>query len=628
MLRSCLCRRAVAGQKWHRFLQGASHTWHRLLACSPRLWRAVLADPVSSQNRPRTPPPSTASVGCPLHPTHVRTRKTLSFRGRFGPEESALSQNTRTFASWAIVVLALVPCPIAARADAAPAQQEVSRDFQKTLPLAAGQSFHIENKFGEVRLHGEPIREARIVATIRVQAGSGEEAGSFAQKVQIDIQQSADGVHVRTIYPDEGRFHFGRNRSYSVNYDIALPANAPFVVRNNFGNVISTGLRDKGDIENSHGSLTVHDAGPLRLSNSFGTIDLTGASGDANVSDNNGAVRVSDVKGSLELRNRFGAITVHNVQGSVTVEGGNGNVTAADTGSATIATSFGNADVRNIRGDLTLRDNNGNIDIASVSGSATVADSFGNVTFADIKGRLECTTNNGRIQGRLVGGAAVNIRNSWGEIDLENIAGALTAETSNGKITVRDARGAVTLKTSFGAIEASNIPRGIRATTANGAISLTDIGGDAYAKTSFGAIAADRINGNFSSEDSNGSVTARNVKGDATVTTSFSGVTLESVGGRISVDNQNGAIDVSAARSSSCRNITLKTSFSSIRVRIPEGFGYNVVAHTSFGRIHSELPVTARGSIGGDALTGTIGAGGCQLQLTNANGSIEITKGS
>src|SRR5258706_542668 len=135
--------------------------------------------------------------------------------------------------------------------------------------------------------------------------------------------------------------------------------------------------------------------------------------------------------------------------------------------------------------------------------------------------------------------------------------------------------------------------------------------------TSFGSVLAERINGNLTVENSNGSVTARSVKGDAGVKTSFAGVTLESIGGRMAVDNQNGAISVTAMRpASGCRDILLKTSFSSIRVRVPEGVGYNVTARTSFGRISSELPVTSTGSIGCDTLNGTIGSGGCQLQLT------------
>jgi DUF4097 and DUF4098 domain-containing protein YvlB len=515
-------------------------------------------------------------------------------------------------------------------AAANPGQEQVSRDFQKTLPFSPGQLFQIENKFGEVRIHGESTREVKISATIRVQANSREQAETYSQKIQIDVQQPGDGVRVRTIYPEEEAqkwLHFGKNISYSVNYDIAVPSDAQLLVRNSFGSVTANGIRGKSDIDNSHGSLTVRDLGPARLNNSFGSIELSGTTGDTFINDNNGSVQASDIKGALDLRNRFGSITVRQVQGAATITGGNGAVTLNDAGSANITTSFGSAEVRNVRGDLILHDNNGNVDISTVGGAATISSSFGNVTFSDIKGRMECTTNNGRVKGTSVGGGSLTIRNSFGNIELENIAGTVDAETSNGKVSVRDARGSTTLRTSFGAIEAANIPKGIRATTGNGAINLADIGADAYAKTSFGSITADRINGNLTAEDSNGSVTARNVKGDANVTTSFSGVTLESVGGRITVDNQNGAILVTATRpSSGCRDISLKTSFSSIRVAIPEGLGYNLAAHTSFGRITSDLPVTASGNIGGVSLNGTIGSGGCRLQLTDSNGSIEIVK--
>src|SRR5437879_2295078 len=93
----------------------------------------------------------------------------------------------------------------------------------------------------------------------------------------------------------------------------------------------------------------------------------------------------------------------------------------------------------------------------------------------------------------------------------------------------------------------------------------------------------------------------------------------------MTADNQTGAIYVTTMRpASGCRDISLKTSFSSIRVRVPEGLGYNLTARTSFGRISSELPVTSTGGIGGDTLNGTIGSGGCALQLNDSNGSIEI----
>src|SRR6266851_652705 len=405
-------------------------------------------------------------------------------------------------------------------------------------------------------------------------------------QVSRDFQQSGEGVRIKTIYPEEEKkwFHSSRHSSWSVSYDIAMPSDAPITVRNSFGIVEVSGVHGAADVENGYGTVNVRNAGTGRWNNAFGSIELTGA-------------------------------------------GGNGAVTLTDAASANITTSFGSVEARNIRGDLSVRDNNGNVEISGVGGSADITDSFGNVSFADVHGRVNCTTNNGRVKGSSVTGGSVTIRDSFGNIELDTISGTLDAETSNGRISVRDARGSVTLKSSFGAIEASNIPKGIRAVTGNGGISLTDIGGDTFAKTSFGSVMTDRISGNLVVENSNGAVTTRNVKGDASVNTSFAGVTLESIGGRITVDNQNGAISVTATRpSSGCRDISLKTSFSSIRVRIPGGLGYNLTARTSFGRISSELPVTSTGSIGGDTLNGTIGPGGCQLQLTDSNGSIEIAK--
>jgi hypothetical protein len=70
----------------------------------------------------------------------------------------------------------------------------------------------------------------------------------------------------------------------------------------------------------------------------------------------------------------------------------------------------------------------------------------------------------------------------------------------------------------------------------------------------------------------------------------------------------------------------LHTSFGTIRLRLPDNANYDLSSHTTFGKVNSELPVTAVGVLGGDSLNGKINAGGCQLQLTNNNGSIEILR--
>src|SRR5216683_4049731 len=309
---------------------------------------------------------------------------------------------------------------------AIPGQEQVTRDFQKTLSLGAGQSFRIEHKFGEIRIHGESSRELKISATIRAQADSREQAQTFADKVQIEVRQTAQGVEVRTNYPEENRNWFGRkNASYSVDYEIAMPSDAPLFVKNSFGSVNATGVRSKSEFDNNHGSLNVRDTGAARLSNSFGSIELSGAAGEASITDNNGSVQVSGIKGTLELRNRFGSITVRDIQGAADITGGNGAVSLSDAASANITTSFGSVEARNIRGDLIVHDNNGNVEDSSIGGAATITDSFGNVTFSDVKGRVNCTTSNGRVSGSSLSGSSVTVRDSFGNLELSNIAGAL-----------------------------------------------------------------------------------------------------------------------------------------------------------------------------------------------------------
>src|SRR3979409_425115 len=97
-------------------------------------------------------------------------------------------------------------------------QEQVSRDFQKTVTLGAGQSVRVEHKFGEVRVHGESGRDVTISATIRAQASSHEEAEAFAQKIQIEVLQSSEGVRIKTIYPEEERkwFRLSKSSSWSV----------------------------------------------------------------------------------------------------------------------------------------------------------------------------------------------------------------------------------------------------------------------------------------------------------------------------------------------------------------------------------------------------------------------------
>lgn len=173
--------------------------------------------------------------------------------------------------------------------------------------------------------------------------------------------------------------------------------------------------------------------------------------------------------------------------------------------------------------------------------------------------------------------------------------------------------------------------KGAHITTGFGTVTLADIGGDTFVKTTFGLVNVERIGGSLTVENSNGGVRAFAVHGFANVRTSFGPVGLFEILGSVDVDSQNGTVEVSGvplrSAAGSCNHISLKTSFSPIRVHLVENGDYDLAAHTSFGKVTSEMPVTTTGEMGGESWNGKINKGGCALQLTDNNGAIEILKG-
>ena len=140
-----------------------------------------------------------------------------------------------------------------------------------------------------------------------------------------------------------------------------------------------------------------------------------------------------------------------------------------------------------------------------------------------------------------------------------------------------------------------------------------DIRGAIDVDTTFATVRAERIHGDADVQNQNGSVSLTAIDGGAKVRTGFGSVFLKDVDGPITVDNQNGAIGVAELPPGKCRDISLKTSFSSIRVALRSGTGYNVHARTSFGSIHTDLPITTSGTVSTkESITGTINGGGLQ----------------
>jgi hypothetical protein len=340
--------------------------------------------------------------------------------------------------------------------------------------------------------------------------------------------------------------------------------------------------------------LEIPEAAPLEVRNRFGSVNLSGPRAGATVVNGNGNVTLSTGRGRQQIENSFGSVEVRGNDGDVIVRNTNGGVTASDiSGTLDIADRFGKVHVTNANRGLTIHSDNGEIEATSVGGVATISNSFGPVVVWEARSDLNVHNQNGGITANGVSGAA-DLETTFGHVQCARIGKSLTVHAQNTGVTCQDVGAATVVETTFATVDLRDVKGGARVTAGNSPIKLVSVAGEIYAKTSFAE------------------------------------VRLDSASGPVTVENNNGSvfIDAHPARPGvECQPISVRTSFSPIRVAVPEGGpGYQVNASTSFGSVRTEHEMRVTGELAAGTLHGRIGNGSCPLRLNDQNGNIEILK--
>jgi DUF4097 and DUF4098 domain-containing protein YvlB len=328
---------------------------------------------------------------------------------------------------------------------------------------------------------------------------------------------------------------------------------------------------------------------------------------------------------TIDARHRHGNMSVTGLKAEATLINEHGRLSVTDgRGRYRLENSFGAIEAARLDGDVIITGSNGGVLATTMAGSLTLTNRFGAVDFRDV-GAISVTSSNGDVRGANVNGSAT-LKGAFGRMDVRNVSAKATVDNSNGDVVVQDVRGGAEVSNRFGRVEAQNVTGDLRVNASNGDVRIADVEGATSLTTRFGGVQADRIRGSLRVDNGNGDVRVSAISGPANVTSTFGAVILRDVEGRIDVRNGNGALDVwPAAKPGACHDIALTSSFSRMRVYLPDT-GYTLTARATFGKIRTDVPVTATGVIGTNSLSGTIGRGGCLLQLTNNNGDLEILR--
>lgn len=428
--------------------------------------------------------------------------------------------------------------------------QDATRDFLKTLEVSPGTSFSLDHSFGDIEIFGWDQNKIEIKATIRVEARRESTAKEILDAIVINVNQSAQTVKVSTDYPEKG----WKNVSYSVDYEIHIPANSPVSSESSFGNMTLTGLTGKLSATLKHGDLRVEDClGQSDLKNQFGQITVRGLGGSSKISNMNGDIEVETVNGSLQAEGRFGNISVMNVDGDLTLDGSNGDLDVKTVkGKATISNSFGGTDVTGVAGKLTMDCRNGDISIKSVTDVA-VSSAFGGIDLSDSYAResgISINNQNGDVSVRKVKGN-VTIRNTFASVEAQTIDGNLEIRNQNSSVLAENISGDITVSNSFGPVELAKNSGSVKIQNQNGSVEISQIKemkGDYDISTSFGEVTIElpeKPSVNLSAATTFGNIES---DFDLTITDKFNKSTASGTLGdgkqNVSIRTQNAGIEI------------------------------------------------------------------------------------
>jgi hypothetical protein len=161
--------------------------------------------------------------------------------------------------------------------------------------------------------------------------------------------------------------------------------------------------------------------------------------------------------------------------------------------------------------------------------------------------------------------------------------------------------------------------------------------------TGDGSIEAQSVSGRLSLSTGDGSITAEGLQGEIHLHSGDGSIRARGLTGRLEADTGDGHLDVrgrfdilnlhtgdggiEAAVEPGSRlesEWSLRSGDGGITLRLPEGLGADLDAHTGDGGIVLEKPVTVAGTIREHAVRGKLGPGGLPLKIHTGDGSIRL----
>jgi len=207
----------------------------------------------------------------------------------------------------------------------------------------------VETRNGSVEVRGGEGDEVVVETTLRVRAGSDDEARELARRVRVQVNETSEGARVALVVPEDLRDQI----QASAGLRIAAPARARVNVRTSNAAVTTRHLRGPSEVRTSNGRVEAEGIrGAFTVDTSNGAVDLREVDGPVSVETSNGAVDVRESGFPLGVVTSNGAVTIRGLAGEIDACSSNGAITCvlpersaftlqAETSNARVTCDFG-----------------------------------------------------------------------------------------------------------------------------------------------------------------------------------------------------------------------------------------------------------------------------------------------
>lgn len=301
---------------------------------------------------------------------------------------------------------------------------EESEDIEPPFPGVLS----IDNAHGNVEVRGTQEESISITLEKNIYRRKQKQADEVADKLKIAIHKNSRNIQISTNREDFRRTHF------RTNFKIYVPESIELQVKNSYGVVDVSGVRDT-EIVNRYGKVYVSDiAGNLTVESSYKEVEVENIQSDCEIRTRSSSVSVDNVGGETRIEHRYGKISLENIDQGVTVVGTNSEVFGQNIGgSLDIQTSYRKIGLFNV-GRVKIRANNTRIEIDGAEDSVDIEDKYARINLNGIQGNLRVDGRNLEIYGKSVVGETITISTDYRNVELTEFQGKTEIVHSNGDV--------------------------------------------------------------------------------------------------------------------------------------------------------------------------------------------------